>query len=356
MKIFTRHMAERFFRTFAFGLGLFSILIFLGHMFDKMNSLVGSPAPLGIIFEYLWLEVPYWSIRVLPMATLLATLLSLTSFVQSGEWIAAQSAGLRIRDFWKPLLWSAAAVTVVAFAAQELILPVCYRKAQRLWIDRVHPQWVNLSNVSLIGGPGTFIQAGLFLPKKGLLDRPILEKIGAKGLEYQIDAQKAVWNADLGRWVFRDGVERFFGQAQIRQKSFETLVSDLGASPAELTPRSREPDEMSLRELLASLRGTLPTGMSRRAVAVACAAKIAYPFTNLVICALGIPVALRLRRLPKILGFCLALGLSFLYLWTSEIFRALGLGGELSPWFSAWASNALFGTAAALMLRRWADG
>ena len=42
---------------------------FLGDTFDKMNYIAKSKAPLGIILECLWLGVPYWAIRVIPMAT-----------------------------------------------------------------------------------------------------------------------------------------------------------------------------------------------------------------------------------------------------------------------------------------------
>ena len=74
MTIFTRYMIGRFLKPFAFGLCLFAVLIFLGDTFDKMNYIVKSKASFGIILECLWLGVPYWTIRVIPMATLLATL------------------------------------------------------------------------------------------------------------------------------------------------------------------------------------------------------------------------------------------------------------------------------------------
>ena len=74
MKIFTWYMARRFFLPFLSGLALFSLLIFLGDMFDKMNVLLKSKATLWVIVQYLWLEVPYWTIKVIPMATLMATL------------------------------------------------------------------------------------------------------------------------------------------------------------------------------------------------------------------------------------------------------------------------------------------
>jgi lipopolysaccharide export system permease protein len=354
MKIFTRYMARRFFEPFLVGLALFALLIFLGDMFDKMGHLVKSKAGLGTILLYLWLEVPYWTIRVIPMATLLATLIALTGFIQSGEWIAVQSCGFETSDFWKPLLWCSLFVTAVSFAAQETALPACYERSQRLWREKINPEWEwdIYQNIALIGGPGEFIQAKTFTIKEGKLLRPLLERLGDAGVQYQLDAQEARWDETAGRWVFYKGVERVFEGGKVREAAFEQKASTLTVPPRGLVPRTRNPDEMSLREMKEYATRIAHLGVSGRQLRVAAYTKIASPFTNLVICALGIPIALRLRRAGKLATFCASLGLSFLFLWVSEVGKALGNSGSLSPLVSAWAPNGVFGLAAAFLLRR----
>lgn len=357
MTIFARYMAKRFFAPFFFGLALFSLLIFLGDMFDKMNRLIHTEASLGVIVAYLWLEVPYWTVRVFPMATLLATLIALTGFVQSGEWIAVQASGFRTRDFWRPVLLCALAVTALAFAAQETILPMCWRRARRLWQDRIHPEWEwdRFSNVALMGAPNEFVYAQLFLPKEGLLERPVLERVGPAGVEYQLDARQARWDADRNLWVFHDGFEREFANGRVAQKNFKTQESNLTVAPRLMIPRQRDPDEMSLRELRAHADSVQRLGVSRRAFQMAAANKISYPFTNFIMAALGIPIALRLRRAPKVATFFVALGISFFYLWVMEIGRALGMSGGVPPYIAAWTANVLFGGVAVHFIRKFDD-
>lgn len=354
MKIFTRYMALRFAGPFFVGLGMFALLIFLGDMFDKMGTLVKSQAHLGTIVQYLWLEVPYWTIRVIPMATLLATLMALTGFVQSGEWIAVQSCGFETKDFWKPILYCSIAVTALSFAAQESVLPMCYRRARQLWQDQIHPEWEwdQYSDIALIGAPGQFIQAKLFKPKEGRMDRPVLERLGPSGVESQLDAKSALWNQGTGRWDFHDGVERRFNAGRVEERVFSNEESDLTVPPRNLIPRTRNPDEMSLREIRSYAERVQHLGVSARELRVAEQNKVAYPFTNFVICALGIPVALKLRRAGKAVTFFAALALSFLFLWVSELGRALGNSGTLSPGVAAWAANAIFGVAAAVGITR----
>jgi lipopolysaccharide export system permease protein len=354
MRIFSFLMAKRFFKPFLFGLGLFALLIFLGDLFDKMNHLVKSKASLLLIVEYLWLEVPVWAVRVIPMATLLATLFSITNFVQSGEWIAVQSCGFKASDFWKPVLGCSLLVTALSFAAQETVLPACGRRAAALWRESIHPEWEwdKYYDVALIGRQGQFISAHLFLPKEGKLERPVYERVGEKGVEAQFDAKLALWDGLAGRWVFYDGVERDFSVLPPRQTPFAKRDSDLDVPPKAMVPRARKADEMSFFEIRRFLSEFHP-GVSRREYLAAAQAKLAYPFTNVILCALGIPIALRLRHAAKALIFCSALGLSFAYLWCIEVARALGAGGALPPFVAAWAANVVFGVLAAGLIKRY---
>jgi lipopolysaccharide export system permease protein len=353
--IFARHMALKFLKPFLFGLGLFAVLIFLGDTFDKMNAIVKTRASLWEVFQCLLLAVPYWATRVIPMATLLATLVAMSGFVQSGEWLATQSCGFKTRSFWLPVLWCSLAVSVAAFAAQETVMPAAWARSRKLWHEKVHPQWewTKYQNVVLVGGLDQFVQTWQFFPKEGRMERPTLEFVGPRGVERQLDAKEAVWDAAAGRWIFKDGVERDFRETGVVERPFAAKESDLVATPLELVPRAANPDELTWRQAREQARKVGRFGGSPREFEVAAHAKLAYPFTNFVICALGIPIALRLRRSSKVVSFCAALALSFVYLWTMEVGRALGVSGTLPAVVSAWLPNAGFSVLAAALIRRW---
>jgi len=353
--IFTRHMMGRFFKPFLFGLGLFAVLIFLGDTFDKMNYIVKSRAPFGIVLECLWLGVPYWAVRVIPMATLLATLVAMSGFVQSGEWLATQACGLETRRFWLPILGGSLVVALAAFVAQETVMPAAWARSQRLWHERVHPEWEwsKYVNVVFAVGESHFVQAKIFFPGEGRMERPILDRLDGSVVVSQLDASWAQWDPAARRWVLHKGVRRTFGPDGVVEAPFDSEASDLDVPPDQLVPRPRSPDEMTLREVRDYARRVGRFGGSPREYLVAAQAKLAYPFANVVVCALGIPIALRLRRSSRVISFCGALAISFLYLWLMEIGRALGVGGTLPPFAAAWAANAGFGALAVALIARW---
>ncbi|MCR4294612.1 MAG: LptF/LptG family permease, partial [Elusimicrobia bacterium] len=241
------------------------------------------------------------------------------------------------------------------FVAQETVMPAAWARSRRLWREKVHPEWewTKYQNVALLGGEDQFVQAWLFLPKEGKLERPILETMGSRGVTSQLDAKNAFWDPARSRWVFHDGVERVFGPKGVVETPFESKVSDLDAPPLSLVPRAMSPDEMTMREALVYARRVGRFGGSPREYEVAAMSKIAYPFTNLIICALGIPIALRLRKSSRVVSFVAALGLSFIFLWMMEIGRTLGVSGQLPPLASAWLANGVFGALALFLIRRW---
>lgn len=359
MKILARYVALRFIGPFLFGLGVFALIVFLGDFFDKLQRIVNSKATAWVVFQYLALQAPYWTVRVVPMATLLATLFAVTGFIQSGEYVAVQAAGVPGDRLFRPLLWLSLAISALGFLAQETLLPACRGRAQHLWRERIHPQWEwdRYHDVVLVAGPDRFVTANLFTVKEGTMIRPVMDQYGATGISRQVDAGYAGWDAQAGAWTFRNGVERLFNEdGGLAQESlFEELKSDLRIPPKELMPRQRDPDEMSVAETRLYLKRLKLVGEPPYRAQTALQAKLAYPFANVILCALGIPIALRLRRAARGASFATALAVGFAYIWLIETCKTMGNVGRLPAVLAAWLPNAAFGGLAVWLHRRWAD-
>lgn len=356
MRILDRYVARRFIGPFLFGLGVFALLMFLGNLFDNMNRLTSSKAPAGILAEWLLLQLPYWAIRIIPMASLLAALFAVTEFVRSGEFIAVQASGLEARRFFRPLLWMGLLITGLSFAAQELVLPYCFSRSEHLMRDRIHPtwEWDKYIDTVLVAGADRLISSDEFIVKAGTMERPVYDQYDARGLIRQLDAEWARWDPAQAAWIFERGVERSFGpKGDVSdEKPFTTLISDLKTSPKKLRPRERRPDSMSFLETRRYVEHLRSLGQPTRRMLTGMHAKLAYPFANLILCALGIPLALMLRRAPKPVSFGVALVLSFLYMWVIELGWYLGKAGRLPPPVAAWMANVIFGGLSVVLYRR----
>lgn len=353
--IFTRYVTKAFLGPFAFGLAVFAMLAFLGDFFDKMGRIATGNAPAWAVVEYLALQVPYWAVRIVPMATLLATLFAVASFVASGELTAVQASGFEGRRFFRPLVWASVCVALAAFLAQETLLPACFSRTQALWRDKIHPtwEWDRHYDVVLVPSADRLVSSSLFVVKDGTLQRPVIDDFSGGRLRRQVDAEEAVWTPGAGRWVFARGVERTFDArgGLAAERAFDWWDSDLTMPPRALAPTLKSHEEMTLLETVAEVRRYQERGRSTRPLWTAFHQKLAYPFTNIVLCALGLPIALRLRRAPRAVSFGAALTLGFVYLWFLEMGWHLGKSGRVPPMAAAWTPNMLFAAVAAALNR-----
>ncbi|MFC1679171.1 LptF/LptG family permease [Elusimicrobiota bacterium] len=141
MSILTRYILARFFGAFAFSWGALALLVYLGDLFGKINHLMTGRAPTAVVIEYLVLRIPYWTVRVIPAATLLAVLFLVTDFVRRGEFLAIQASGFRPGRLFRPLILLSLALACGHLVAQETVVPAAYLRAEHLWRERIHSGW-----------------------------------------------------------------------------------------------------------------------------------------------------------------------------------------------------------------------
>jgi lipopolysaccharide export system permease protein len=358
MNLLSRYLLGRFLKTFLFVFALVLILAFLFDAFDRMNLLLHqSAAPFHILLEYLWLNVPFWAVKALPVTTLLATLFVAVGFIRSGEWLAAQASGFKPSELARPFFIGAAIVTAGTFLAQETVLPFARDRADTLYNQRIYTsrnaigQW---HDILVVTGPGTFLMARNFDTKKGRMERVVMDEYKDGRLRRQWDSRAVQWDANLAFWVFENGMMREFGAKgqPVREKEFLTEVSELRTPPKDLVPQQWDPDRMGLREILRHIRRLHRLGMSEHLARTAFHLKLAYPFANLVMCALAIPFAFRSRRTGRTAQLAGALGLAFSFWCVLLVGQALGEAGLLPGLIAAWSANLVFTCLAFYLYRR----
>jgi lipopolysaccharide export system permease protein len=80
--------------------------------------------------------------------------------------------------------------------------------------------------------------------------------------------------------------------------------------------------------------------------------KIAFPFSSLVLIAIGGQLAARRRRSGLAVAFALSIGIAFVYYVAIRVGESLGVNDTIPPLAAAWAGNALFAVVAAITMAR----
>ena len=100
-----------------------------------IDELVGKGLGLGVIFEFLWWGSATLFPLALPLATLLASIMTMGSFGENNELLAMKAAGIPLLRIISPLMILSMFISVAAFFASNNLIPVAYEKIYTLRDD-----------------------------------------------------------------------------------------------------------------------------------------------------------------------------------------------------------------------------
>ena len=116
----------------------FFLVIFtlaLQFLWVYIDELVGKGLGLGVIFEFLGWAACTLIPMALPLATLLASIMTLGGMGEKNELLAMKAAGISLPRILTPLIWVSVVISIGAFFASNNLIPVSYSKIYTLRDD-----------------------------------------------------------------------------------------------------------------------------------------------------------------------------------------------------------------------------
>lgn len=322
-KVFFRYVASLFWGPFAFGLGVFLALIMSGTAFDKLAVFSRNDAGAGLFLSYIALHAPYFAARVIPMATLMATLFALGGLMSRGEWKAGLAGGYRPAQMLAPLLACSMGAAALHFAVQELLVPPSYMRAQELYYEDLRGDrgWRRLvqRDVSFSVGGGVFLTARVFDGGAGRMEKVAADIYRDGQLAGEIAAGSAVWDRGLGRWVFNGASVTEYLPSGPAVSGRESYVSGISLAPENMVVDKLVPEGISMRGLFLRIGRLRFIGAPAAEESTVFWGKLAAPLANPVMALLGAAVALLLGSHGKLFNLGIAIGSGFL-LWAAMMF------------------------------------
>lgn len=100
-----------------------------------IDELVGKGLSFGVILEFLgWGSATLFPLS-LPLATLLASIMTLGNFGENNELLAMKAAGISLPRILSPLMFVAVLISIAAFFASNNLIPLAYSKIYTLRDD-----------------------------------------------------------------------------------------------------------------------------------------------------------------------------------------------------------------------------
>jgi lipopolysaccharide export system permease protein len=360
LRILDRHVLREFVLYLLLGLCTFVGIYLIVDLFEKIDTFVDHQAALSLILTYYLYKLPVIVVQVLPLAMLLAAILSLGAMRRLNEVTAMQSCGLSPLRITLPILILAALVTVGAFALGEELVPGAYRREQEtldVRIKKKHPaSAMGRSDIRYMGRAGRVYLARQYAPQPPTLIDLSLQQFRAETdgqqLWRRIDAGSARWERD-NLWHLENGYLRLFDDDREWVAGFRRYGDSRAVEePDEFIRPESDPFFMSRRQLSDYIRRIREGGAQVQQYRVDYHLRAAFPVANLIMVLLGSCLSLRILRGTMALSFGLSVSLGFAYYGFLRAGQALGYTGHLPPLLAAWMGNLVFGFVGGLLFWR----
>lgn len=355
MRVIDRHLTGEFLRPFLVSVATFLVLFEAVDFFEKLSWILKYQASAGDLALFFAGRLPWTLAQIIPMATLLGTLLSVTLLARHGEITALRCGGVPLRRLAVPYLACGLALAMVTGLVQEVLAPRGFAYSKRVKEIRIKGRPAR----SLLQTEDLWLRSGdliLHVDRVGETPQTLLGvtvgKVKKDRLVLRIEAEEADWQA--GGWVLHRAVVRTFRpDGSMHTEEVATMPYPLGEDPAEFTVEKLNPDEASWADLRGRIERDRSRGLDTRELEVGLWAKTSLPFVNLIMPLLALPFGVRAgRRGGTSQGIALAVGLGFTYWLVLALGLSLGKAGALPPPVAAWAGNVLFAGVGALLLWR----
>lgn len=352
------HIIRRLFTGTFVLLGVLIVFFIVLHYVEYIDDFMDRSAKMSEIFTVYYLNfIPEIVKLTSPLAVFLASIYLMGRLAQSLQIVALQSSGVSLYRLTLPFAVYAVIVTGFMFWFNGWVVPITNRTV--LEFDQKHlkdaPRPLDVTNVHRQNSPHSLVTVGYFDRRDGIAHRVSLHHFADdQRLLERVDAQRMEWIDSLGVWRLHQTVVRTFdGALPERRRAYATLDTTLQVFPRDLARTERDVESMTIptaAEYVDALRRSGAGSLGRTLVGYY--GKYAYPFANLILLLIGVPLAAVRRRGGQAVQIGLGLLTAFAYLAAQKLTEPFGYSGALHPLVTAWLPHLAFLGVALVMLMR----
>ena len=346
MYILHKHIAKEIVKNFTIILAIVTGIYLIVDFFERIDNFMEAGAPMGSAIWFFLLKLPFIISQVLPVAVLLAVLVSMGLMSKNNEIIALKSSGIGVYNLFKPIALIGIAISLFLFFLSEVVVPITMSKSNRIYLTKVKKvaTYATRQKNIWIKGKRSITHIKHYNAAARTIFDITLHQFDRKfKLIRRVDAARGEFKN--GKWVLVDIMEQLWNETENRYdiKFFERKAEPVDLLPEDLKRVAKESEEMSFNELRDYIDAIEAEGYNASNYRVDLHAKTAFPFVCLIMSMIGTGISVRGKAkegLAMVVSY--GLGLVFLY-WVSFSFCiSLGYGGLLPPLMAAWLTNMFF--------------
>ena len=356
MTTFDRHIIRRLLAGFVFFTSLLIVFFIVLHYVEYIDDFMDRGATMTDVFAtYYPNYVPDIVRLTSPLALFLACVYVTGKLAQELQLTALMTSGVSLYRLLWPYLVVGTLVTGFMFWFNGWVVPetqqVVLAFEQQYLKDGAGQLDVN--DIHRQNRPGQMVSVGYYDRHAEAALRVSLHQFDADNrLVARTDAARMEWVDSLAVWRLRNVTRRTFApDGRQTRETVAELDTVLTIYPRDFARTERDVESMTIpeaEEYIGALQRSGATGIERTLVGYW--VKFAYPFANLILVLIALPLAAKRRRGGQAVQLGLGLATAFVYLAVQKLTEPFGYSGTLDPVTTAWLPHAAFFAVALVLL------
>jgi lipopolysaccharide export system permease protein len=348
------YIIKRFLGAFVLALGLFTVIIIVFDLSEKIDEFMENSAPFDeVIFNYYVNWVPFLLNLFSPVFVFISVIFFTSKMAQKSEIIAMLAGGVSYDRLLRPYIITSVFLALVSFSMFAWIIP----KADKTRVvfenqyirDRTH---YSASQIKTQISPGVIMSMGNFNFSDSAGFKVSLEHIVDGSLRSKLFADRLNWNDKTQKWKLSKWWSREFIDGMEIISKGAVMDTMIAFNPEDFYTKNDDVQMFSLSELdeminLENMRGTGNTFFYTTEKYK----RFAMPFAVIILTIIGVSVASKKTRGGIGLNLGIGLLISFSFLIVFQFFLAYGSSGALHPLLAVSIPNIIFAFIAFVMYR-----
>ncbi len=353
MNILNRYIFQSVIKPTLLVLFLLIALMSLFDFLDELSDVGTGNYHIGLAVAYVLLKIPFRVVELLPLSTLIGTVMGLGVMSSSSELTVMRAAGISPTQIGFAALRVAIFLIVANLLISEFVAPEATQYGERMRANSLSPKKYFLS------GNGLWLRSGQeYINMEKVIDANRAQNVQIytlapdQTLRSQQFARSAHYLGD-GSWELRDGSTTTFDGTVVKTVTFTQQIWFSDISPENLASLQVNPRDMTGRSLFYYVEYLIRNGLDWRSYGLEFWRKVLAPLNIFAMVLAGIASVFGPLRGVTISARILtgvAVGMAFHFF--GRILGDISLASNLPPFVGALFPSVVFMSAALWLLRR----
>jgi len=357
MTILSRYIFSEFMKSFFTALSGILIVYSCIQFLWKADWLIENKATFFQVTAFYLYTLPSMITEALPIASLIAALVSVSNLSRNNEIIAMRAGGVSLISIISPVLAGGLLISAFGFVNNEFIMPVYTARAnyiKNVEIEKKKQRVVfQHSKLWLRGPENSIANIELIAPDRHdtMLGVNIYKLNPDYSVRERIKAESLLW--ENGAWRFQNSRKFTVVGDRVISDTADGEAFNIVESPEDLGAIVKSSAEMNFTELWDYVKRLKNSGYQAIRYEVDLQGKLAFPLSSLLMVMIAAPLSIhRVRSGGTAKSFAIAILIAFFYWTLMSAGTALGRSGAIPPVQAAWFANFSFASLSLIAIYR----